>query len=438
MQLTAASIFSSAICNLDCKYCYIIKDKFNNTAQKSILENFFADSNYIEKLQINFGDTLESLSLWGAEPTLTLDLVTKSISKLVSAFPKLKEFSFSTNLIRDPSVIYNFIKEVVTHVDSPLIDIQVSIDGPDYIHNSNRNNSLSKVLSNLRTLILMLKEVDLKKGKVRLHNKSTLNLSNVESLLQKDNSKKYIDFFVKLLNEMTYLNPPPNVNLRIDPIITLECPGRFTSEDGKTYSRLIDKMYEHNNNTEKVVDRYSSALYCLLIQESITFSCSAGKSAVHVNPDGEIHICHASAYYKEPDYMYKKEWGGEGTYSWPKSEYIDFYKETFIGKKDEIFPKFDYNLSGYHSYTKFRFNVCESLVKELAACKQIDPIFLKDKRLRTFFVMAIMHVSACPFRQLLKSNTFHTVITSYIRLAGNGAFQRAFSEISKLRGGTHG
>ena len=110
-SLLATEQFSSASCNLKCGYCYIPKTSLMQSLQKEAVKEL-EDGSWLDNLEKLYGKDLEYFGLWGTEPTLTLDKV--PLFDLLDRFPKLKEISFSTNLMTSPDTIVRFITRLET------------------------------------------------------------------------------------------------------------------------------------------------------------------------------------------------------------------------------------------------------------------------------------------------------------------------------------
>jgi len=151
---------SSGVCNLNCSYCYIPKDvsiqgKINQSIIKAIENGDYLK--YIEKL---FGNKLESLSLWGTEPTLNIPVMIKYnfFDDLFRLEPNLNSISLSTNLISNYNRLYQFyehINQLAIKYNKPnfKIDVQLSIDGHKPITDKNRGQNMTeKILDTLYKL----------------------------------------------------------------------------------------------------------------------------------------------------------------------------------------------------------------------------------------------------------------------------------------------
>ncbi len=85
------TIFSSAICNLKCTYCYIKKEPEVFAFDEEIVNAIKSDE-YIKRFKQDFPESInsiESLALWGAEPTIHLDLIASKLALFKQTFPNL-------------------------------------------------------------------------------------------------------------------------------------------------------------------------------------------------------------------------------------------------------------------------------------------------------------------------------------------------------------
>ena len=100
-DITHATLFTTALCNLNCAYCYICKDKDGNLKQiDDDIAREFANDSYINQI-LAYGDNiqekLDSLTLWGGEPFLHMERFTFRIDKWFEAFPNINKIDTSTN-----------------------------------------------------------------------------------------------------------------------------------------------------------------------------------------------------------------------------------------------------------------------------------------------------------------------------------------------------
>jgi sulfatase maturation enzyme AslB (radical SAM superfamily) len=95
-------LYTTATCNLNCKYCFIDK---NPSLLKidEILDNSFKDDYYFNLTKKMFlQDKLSEIQFWGGEPFLNLKRAYDTVDKCIQYFPKLSKFMASTNFVSEP------------------------------------------------------------------------------------------------------------------------------------------------------------------------------------------------------------------------------------------------------------------------------------------------------------------------------------------------
>src|SRR6056297_694264 len=129
-QAVAAELFSAAWCNLDCTYCYIPKhnEKIKEKHQ-TIIRELKEVYPLIERLKKIYGENLQILSHWGAEPSLTIEHFKDFYVQAVKEFPNLNTISFSSNFLQNTQKVADFIKEFPQDRKFEF-DVQMSLDGP--------------------------------------------------------------------------------------------------------------------------------------------------------------------------------------------------------------------------------------------------------------------------------------------------------------------
>lgn len=95
-------LYTTAVCNLKCKYCYIDK----NPALKKIddiLDESFKSDYYFNFAKKMFPDKyqLKEVQFWGGEPSIRLDRSFYTVNKLIKYYPNLSKFMTSTNFTID-------------------------------------------------------------------------------------------------------------------------------------------------------------------------------------------------------------------------------------------------------------------------------------------------------------------------------------------------
>ena len=117
-RLVAGELFTAGVCNMNCKYCYIPKTGSLKKVHDKLIEKL-ESGEYVSDLEYVYGKNMEALALWGTEPTLTLDKVTKLLPKLFSTFKKLK--TIITMIIILPALKIKAFKRSHARITTPFI-----------------------------------------------------------------------------------------------------------------------------------------------------------------------------------------------------------------------------------------------------------------------------------------------------------------------------
>ncbi len=437
-SLVAAETLSTGFCPHNCTYCYIPKTDYMKQIHKDLiicLEN----GTYIELLKKVYGENLEYLGLWGTEPTLTLPLVADLLPILLNTFPKLEEISFSTAMMADPSIIVNFAKALAATGTKLTLSVQMSLDGPEWITNVNRYPGAAALMpKNFFEIVKQLNECNLKQLLVKFKWKATHSLETMVKFIDKpEKVYEYIGFFEGLHQHFNIINKNKNITLmKVSYLPTLVVPGKYTSEDGKTFTRYLTTL--HNANLETV---YVSRLNNLFENEEHLdarhqSSCSGGDSNLGIAPD-RIHICHRTFYLDDERYI--QAIIGEGSSigdaeNWDMSHFrkgiIDFIRDNYIVPVEDL-TRFRYVLRGYHDFWRLQLSHIRAMLIELALANQVDSIYLHDENLSILFSIFISSGLSCPMENLLNTGSIHLQPVSLIRLFANGAFQEIVKEMRK-------
>jgi len=416
-NIKAMEIFTSGICNMDCKYCYIPKSQVMRDIHNNILNHLISfNLSDIRELASN----IEYLGLWGAEPTMSLNYISEQIDNIKRILPRLKEISFSTN-----GMNLDVIKDMIDKCNCAGINLEVqfSFDGPEYINGMNRMpNTLEKVIGNFKSLIIWLNQKDLK-IRIKLRGKATLTIENVKYLLKHNLVSDYVNFFEKISRELATLSRSSNVILILPLTFNMEVPGTYTSEDGRYFARFMRKIHElgfdsvFTSRLERVINLRNS-----LSTKPSMFSCSGGDSNIGYD-FRKIHICHRSfmldneAYLKDILEHKPNNWDVQNLARGTASQVMKYY---IVSPKN--LNRFVYLLRAYHDFWRLRLTHTIVEIKELALSGQISPYYKSNDDLALLFALFLNTANACPMENVLVTGSLFFVPPSIIRLWGNGAF----------------
>ena len=428
-NIKAIEIFASSKCQLDCKYCYIPKSDVMNSIHKRIVK-LIHDFD-VSSISPDVRHGIEILGFWGAEPTLTLGILSQNLKKIVDAFPNLRKIDFSTNGI-DIRPIEDFILNCNKYGIN--VSFQFSIDGPEYINGMNRMpNLLDRVINNMKQLITDLNAQDLKIF-VDIRTKGTLTKENIKYLLENNLVNDFVAFFKTLGSDLERMVENKKVRVFTPLSFNLEVPGTYTAEDGKQFSIFLRKLHEAHfdsaftSRLRRILDfRYS------LNTKPCMFTCSGGDSNLGFDFN-RIHICHRTFLLDNDDYLmdilkHKPDNWDVKNLARGTAEQV---KRYFIITPDN-FERFVYLMRSYHDFWRLRLGNTISEIKELAAAGLIKRYYLYNDDLAELFAIFLNVANSCPVENLLVNGSLFVVPASIIKLWGNGAFYELLKRTIRRR-----
>lgn len=449
--LTAGEFFSAAFCNMNCKYCYIPKTEGLKEAHRQI-EQALDDGTFIEVLKKVFENRLTSLSFWGTEPTLTLAKITKQVPELFKAFPELKQFDFSTNLLSHHRSILEFADQLEEHGEKIKFSFQVSLDGPPEITDYNRHpNSTALIIKHLEEIFKELFSRRFENVEIKISFKATLSIENIRDLVNDpDKLEGYADFFEGLFSNLHKIRVKADpdrksgVTCRLAATPTHVVPGSYTSLDGKIIAQFYKKLdalgrshrYRHFDTFGQVrmlIERMFEQAY-LAESKAARTTCSGGDCNFAFDKDAYMHICHRMLFLNNDEYI-DAIVGDEN--NWDKrlaeNSSIDFIKKFYTPhiENDYDMIRTMYLLRGYHDFIKSRQEFAYILIKELAFAGQLNPLYLYNDLWAQMFSFFLATSFTCPAEALIVNGRLNTIPISIIRAFGNGLFQFSIEDYVK-------
>jgi len=428
----AAELFSSAWCNLDCKYCYIPKNDKIKDRHDKIIEEVKKVDPIIDRLKKVFGENLEIISHWGSEPTLTIKYFNNFYKKAIAEFPKLKKISLSSNFSTNINNLSNFIKNLS---QDRIFDIyiQISLDGPYWITDYNRRNGKTDIIiSNILKLLENLNSCDFNHN-IHMNFKPTWSIDNINYMLNNDKIEDYYIFFDNLISNMIKINKNKNVNIypnSCNP--TIVCIDNYSSEDGKKFFELYSKIIKINNkfyNINPDISYYHNfkKFFTVLIDEfwikQRMFTCSAGDTQLGISNDNLMHMCHQSFYYEYQDLMLSDN---DRILSKTDNDNVcnnrinNVYNSipSIYDEKNKILYS-QYKNRAFHDFANLKLQLAMSIIKEMADCGQISKCYNDDNMAKILALFCIQRHS-CPVSSLENYGSLFVYTHSYFRLFGNG------------------
>ena len=301
------TLFTTAICNLKCRYCYIDK----NPALKKIddiLDESFKGDYYYNFARKMFPDInqLKEMQFWGGEPSIRLDRAKYTVSKLIETYPNLSKFMMSTNFTLDEfnDQLFGFLEVLGNYPEREfLFDLQLSIDGPEWLNDYSRGKGVTKrFIASFKKLISEVPQRLPRNVTLIWHFKPTLDSFSIPLLQTKEKIIEYFQFFDKFYDYMEKNNR--NTNFRYNMSVpNTACPSPHTKEDGLLFAnyckltREIERENEFNHyfKYQKWITSFvprNNNIYNVISYTQPGFMCGSGKFMVGLLPYDKISVCH--------------------------------------------------------------------------------------------------------------------------------------------------
>lgn len=439
--VVAVELFSAGWCNLACKYCYIPKTDFLKGIHENIIKSI-EDGTFINDIKEIYGDTVESFSHWGTEPTLTVKHFKSFYDEAVKIFPNFKEVKISSNFMTNPMNLVVWLTEILPQSKKLDVSIQVSHDGPAFITDKNRIGGSSQAIIN--NCLKFTEEIN-KVGtihNVKMHLKPTSGEEDIELLSHFEHALEYYTFFDDFVSKWVEKNKNKEVSIStsVDPTIVL--PGSYTKRDGINFNNLYKNQMKLKERDWKIISspdsnyyhRWKEKWYFLkefFIKQKM-FTCSAGDSCFALGDiPGTSHICHQSFYMDHPTYYDEArdygldEQSMEGIDSGRTQQLID----TFIKHKDDELGtmRMMYLTRGYNDFVEHKMSVSIAHILELAHVGQINSIYKDVKMAEQLSYFA--QVTDCPMVNTTITGSQLVSTSSLMKLFGNGVFENIFKRL---------
>ena len=424
-NIYSLEILFAGKCNLQCSYCVMHKNKekmleYDENIRKSVLTGQFQNK-IIEKFE-NSKEKLNTISLWGAEPTLNADLAETLLFPILDYFPHVKEIMFSTN------AIIGFEKGIKPYFDclnyytkinkrNITLRVQYSIDGPDYITDNNRGykGATKKVIQALKDTASYAKENINNYLELMMTTKPTVSPENQKYLLKNNKVFEWYKFFDDLTDEIVNLSgKKENIVLFIAQEPTLCTPYDYTNTEGKIYADFIKAIKNIDDTKLKyyshpLIIRYKMfTKQCLGFQDffGTSLSCNAGNTSMSIDYEGNIMTCHR---------VYDGWRSGGANYEEPA-------KSTQLIYNEKDFNRISYLQKAYFSNHRFRMKLLDGLLVAMVSSGEIDSKYLDIRYRRLLFILmggATCYAGECGFQ----TNGLYLIPMSKIRLLCNGALE---------------
>lgn len=439
------SIHWSSDCNMACQYCFIKKDKELMECHNTKIRKALEDGSFVEIIKETFQDNkdiVDSLNLWGAEPTLNGKYFNNFITELLDYFPAVETVMFSTNAYVGGKVIFDdFFTPLYQYCEKNerklTFELQLSLDGPQEYNDLSRK--IGATNNTINTLYYFCDNVPEKSDylSLEMNVKTTLDICYMKDMLDKglEAFYYYYGFFDDLqYNAEKKIKNKPHIEVHALAMPTLVDPGTHTIEDGKVLARWILKLLELSRDRFKCHNKgpffwqLSNGLMPFLRDTNIiahgshSYSCSGTKTELTIDYTGRLYGCNRLG--KNAVYTIEEQKKNTTNYSATSFDLKDGWKD---------WVKRTYSQMAFHEDILSRWQMCEPLILLMAKAGQIDEKYLHDKEARLLLFIFTTSISChIGIEEDLTHNVF-AVPTSYLKLFGNGAMDAYIKYITVER-----
>ncbi|MBU4348137.1 radical SAM protein [Patescibacteria group bacterium] len=299
------TLFITSKCNARCLHCFYA-NQLNQNKPELELEDF-------KKIAKSLKHPLKTLMISGGEPFLRKDLA--EICYNFIKYNKTKRISIDTNGILTEKII-EIVKTILEKNQKRVFHIQVSLDGPEKIHNKMRGvkNCYQKTLNTIKNL----EKINKKYKNLELSIMTTicdLNFNHIESFCQ-DFAKLHPTVLHKFnimrgakigtfgLKEEHTSNLNPNISLTKSP-----------KELSFLFKKITEKLAKNKDilwqNFQKLKWDY---MINTLKNKKKLLNCTAKYSFAVIYENGDVAICEPMkpiGNLKETGFNFEKLWNSE-------------------------------------------------------------------------------------------------------------------------------
>lgn len=281
LEVSCKYIFTLIItygCNFSCPYCFE-RDLFKNaTKRNKVISKQQIDSFFqcIQEIQPNNNQILRQIMLFGGEPLLkdNYDIIAYIVTEGIK-----RNFAFTaTSNGYDLNHYSNLLGK------NKINSIQITLDGPSYIHNKRRGHSTFKdsferIISNIR--MALQKDVMIR-VRVNVDSENHTYISDLYRVLEREGFLKNNNFSIYL----EFISSDVNFN-----------PDCYTPNDNDNYRRIDYINQFSGKEFEENIDNrvYSNVIKAIKFKRRLSLTpkhCSAQMGSYIFDPFYNIYSCY--------------------------------------------------------------------------------------------------------------------------------------------------
>lgn len=430
-----AVFYTCAVCNLNCKYCYIDKNRalvhIDEELDKSFQGDYYFD--FVKEMFPSFGQ-LQSIETWGGEPFLHMDRIYYTLRRIIEYYPFFRNMYSSTNFSFPewPEQFFGLMELFGKYPDRPFnYLLQLSLDGPEYINDYSRGSGTTKkCLKNYQILVESIYDRLPPNVTLTVVFKPTLDIESTKMLDTREKIIEYYRMFENLIEQIWELRLD-NVKARL-PVPNTACPSPVTVEDGRIFANLcrMCRELEAENLTSKIFDHYDIITpYAFqddkrfaLTYRYPNYTCGIGYTHVGLLPNRMISTCHSSFVDLVSEYK-DLVTRNKGKNSLEFKAFLDGRTSRLTMTVDE-YLEFERQMHCYNCEgTSARLANIASLINTLAYAGQVEDIYKDQKAALEAAIFLQNHTSYCVRDNYNTTGSITLIPVGIPKLLLNGAKQ---------------
>lgn len=430
-------LYTTAVCNLNCVYCYIDKNPALVEIDRILDESFQGDYyfNFAKKMFPN-PEQLGEVEFWGGEPTLRLDRAYHTVDKLISYYPNLKRFMMSTNFTGTNwfDQFYGLMSILAKYPDRKFnFSLQLSIDGPTNINDKQRGEGVTELFTDhFLDLINNVDERLPKNVTLNMFFKPTLTAELFPMLQTKESIIKYYQFFENFYAAYHYrVKDKDRINMQYA-VPNTATPSPHTKEDGILFANIcrlcneieIDQRLKETRSLQFYREitpfKRPSMTNCPNVAYNACGGhCGSGHNVLGLLPYERISACHNGFTDLISDYKTKCQ-------NSDHEHAIDFklfLNDSHIMIHDlESFKKYEKIVyEFYNGKSTAQLSNIAGIIRALALAGQVDEKYKNAKEALKGAIFIRNHTSYCVRDNIGTTGSIICGSLGFCRLLLNGA-----------------
>lgn len=430
-------VYSSSVCNLNCRYCTIDKNPVLGLIDEKLEESFQGDY-YFNRIKEYFPNKhqLHSLETWGGEPFLHMERIYPLLHQLIQHYPYFNLVHSSTNFsfegwinkfmgIMDVFSKYSYRKFTYK--------LQLSVDGPTEINDGNRGQGVTKrCIENFDKLVKIIEQNKIPSNvTLIIYTKGTLDIEAIHHLTTKQSLIEYYQFLEE--NYLSKINSLESSQVQMFPAVpnmAVPCPA--TVEDGHIFALLVKlcREIEQENYSQHYFKYYQaitpfcsyySCMNCKSFKNDMV-CCGSGKQMIGFLPENLISVCHEGFTMFLEDYKKYAEKRLEENYTVNLNKFLE-RSPSALCLTDNEYADYEQKMKYLNNNSTVQYSIATTLIISLAMAGLIEAQYLNEEKALYAAKYIIINTAYCVKANYATTGSFALESPGMYILLLNGALK---------------